>query len=65
MGKWGKTLTPLFGRSTNKKLVKDVERSFIFRLTDGTTLFEKVRFDICTGDVTAGVEIDTDELSLL
>lgn len=57
-------LTPLLGSGSRQQLVEDVECAFIAGLADGSRLLQQVCLNVCTGDVSRVVEVDTDEFTL-
>ena len=58
-------LTPLLWGGAREELVEDVEGSLVGRLSNGTRLLQQVCFDVCTGDETRVVEVDSDEFALI
>lgn len=57
-------LTLLLASGSRKQLVEDVECAFIAGLADGSRLLQQVRLNVCTGDVSRVVKVDTDEFTL-
>lgn len=57
-------LLALLRSGTGQQLVEDMECALVLGLADRSGLLQQVGLDVGTGNVTAGIEVDANELAL-